>query len=205
MTESLLHLAQYDIERTAGVAFRGGLAHTQDRRHARGGDGGGTAANHIVVFLEDVAAFRMTYDHVADGEKTQHLGGNLAGEGALGLVVHVLRAEHDRRTGQRLRRSRDRNSGWRDHHVAIGGEDRRVAIEFGADGGNERARFDGGQVHLPVSGKQFPAHSVPWSAKSLDAGEFDTLEVLERRAAAGRDMREATRPWHPGDRCRSIA
>ncbi len=50
--------------------------------------------------------------------------------------------------------------GRRDHHFAIFGERRRVAIDLGAESGDKRARFDRHQMHLPVSRDQFLALTI---------------------------------------------
>ncbi|MEY4034803.1 MAG: hypothetical protein RL492_1997, partial [Verrucomicrobiota bacterium] len=51
------------------------------------------AVHEGVVLAEDAAAFAVAEDHVRDVEVAQHGGRDLTGECAVGLVVHVLRAE----------------------------------------------------------------------------------------------------------------
>src|SRR5271156_986977 len=111
----------------------------------------------------------MADNDVADAVRQQHRRRHFAGERALVLVVHVLRAEQNRRSCQRLRHVRDQDVSRRDQDVAILRQRRGVGIEFGANTGNERARLDRHKVHLPVRRDQFFAHVRSFSDQTSSA------------------------------------
>ena len=74
--------------------------------------------NQLVGFMKDMSALGMADYHVSDAVSVEHRGRHFAGERALVLEVHVLRAQQNRRSGQRLCHRRDQNGGRRNQHVA---------------------------------------------------------------------------------------
>ena len=119
----------------------------------------------------------------------QHRRRHFAGERALVLVVHVLRAERDRRSGERLRdrrnqRLRAARPSRRDRARAPRRRDRsRRGCSRSARAPRPACRFI----------FQFPAISFLRMSdfQRLDARQLAAFEIFQRRAAAGRDMGEA--------------
>ena len=116
---------------------------------------------------------------------TQHGRRDLAGEGALRLAVHVLRGEQDARAGDA--------PGATASSAVKGGATSTSRPRHRADAlcqrAGERGRLGARAVHLPVAGEQ--RDCGPWRrqpSRTFDAGQLASLEELERRAAAGRDV-----------------
>ncbi len=118
-----------------------------------------------------------------------HRGGDLPGEGALGLPVEVLDAQEDvgARGGGRARRG-EGDAGGKKATLRSGRGDHRA---------RKRAKKSrapvGPEVHLPVAGddRRGQAHSGPPAVgERRDARQGPALEELERGAAAGGDVRD---------------
>src|SRR5271155_16525 len=101
--EPALELAQDYLERAAAVVFSMGFADAQNRGHPMVQRGEDLLVNQFVGFMKNMAALGMADYHVSDAVSVEHRGRHLAGERALVLEVHVLRAQQNRRARQRLR------------------------------------------------------------------------------------------------------
>ncbi len=91
----------------------------------------------------------MGEDHQLRPRVCQHLGGDLAGEGARGLDVAVLPADLDGRALQRLDHRRDQGRRRTDRHP--------VRTGLAGQGPRHRHRLlqrGGEPVHLPITGDQ---------------------------------------------------
>jgi hypothetical protein len=78
--------------------------------------------------------------------------GNLAGEGAADLGVHVLGAKADSRPVEGLRDRLDRGKRRADHNVDIG-----LAADGTDDFSDQRDCVGARLVHLPITGDEFSA------------------------------------------------
>ena len=91
----------------------------------------------------------MAEDDVRDVEVAQHGSRDLTGEGTVGLVVQVLRAEGEVGTFDGRADRRKGREGRAEDDVDVG-----VDADGGRDGLDELDAFGGGLVHLPVTGDE---------------------------------------------------
>ena len=95
-------LATQDVLGLPRLALGLGLAHAGDHGQARIERRAGTLRDALVGLAEELASLRVADDRAVDPELAQHRRGDLAGERALRLPVHVLRGDRDVRAGQEL-------------------------------------------------------------------------------------------------------
>lgn len=90
LVRNSLELLGDDVDGGAGLPLLEALATAQDDANAAVERGLGLAGNECVVLLQDGAALRVAEDGPCDAAVLELLGGDLTGEGTVGLVVDVL-------------------------------------------------------------------------------------------------------------------
>ena len=107
------------------------------------------AVHERVIFTENTAAFAVANNHVRDVQVAQHGGRDFTGEGAVGLVVQVLRAQSEVRTFDGRSDRREGREGRAKDDIDV-----RVDTDGGRDGLDEFDAFRGGLIHLPVTSNE---------------------------------------------------
>ena len=171
------------------------------------------ACDQLVALAEDVPALRVAQDDVGDAERLEHRGRDLAGERALVLEVHVLRAQRDRRSGQRLRGRRDRQE--RAARSARHDRARAPPLRGSISARSAQiscARLGRRQIHLPVAGKQSLAHrfrAVACASLSFSSALTPGSSIPSRYSRVAPPpveiCAEFRRPRLAGDRRRRVA
>src|SRR5580704_14498500 len=136
-----------DGQRAASLALEAGLANTDDRNEPGAPAGYGLDVDLGIGFAAGMAALRMADDYMAAAGVLQHLGADAAGEGALGLGVAILAAEHDAAARERL--ADRRNQRRRRAHEQVAGVRLRRPL---GDAARQGETVGAQPVHLPVAG-----------------------------------------------------
>ena len=87
--------SSHELDVGAGLADLLGLAAAEHRDDAGGNERLGLLVLVLIRLVEVVAALGVADDAVGAAGALEHVAGRLAGVGALGLPVHVLRTEGD--------------------------------------------------------------------------------------------------------------
>lgn len=95
LVRNSLKLLGDNIDGGAGLPLLEALTAAQDDADAAVERGLGLAGNESVVLLQDGAALRVAEDGPCDAAVLELLGGDLTGEGTVGLVVDVLSGNLD--------------------------------------------------------------------------------------------------------------
>ena len=150
--EALLDLGAKYVVGLARLAFFEEFADTQDHDEARVERRFDLAIDQVVGLAENVSTLGVADDYVSDADVLEHVGTHLAREGALGLKVHVLRADGDVRPRGRLHDRRQIHEGRTDTHFDIG---------TGGVFGHRRDQVTshlGRRVHFPVAENRELSH-----------------------------------------------
>src|SRR3954465_3096635 len=108
----------------------------------------------LVGLAEVLAPLGVTQQHAVHAQVEQHGRGDLAGEGALRRLMHVLGVDPQLRPGGRAHRLGQRRE-WHAHGHLRPIRQPRGQIRY------ERAGLAGGLVHLPVPGHERPPPAPP--------------------------------------------
>ena len=130
-----------------GLALGERFANANNRLEARRERGFGLGVHERVAFLLDGAPLGMAEDHKVHQQLAQHSSGNLAGERAVILLAHILRAEPNARFADGFRNSLQRGERRAEHHIHF-----RLVGEFELEAVHQFRGFGHGLFHLPVSG-----------------------------------------------------
>ena len=147
--ETEFDLTLHHVVRGAGFALGEQLADAEDGLEGSAEGGVDLAVDEGVVFAEDRPTLAVTEDHVADMEVAEHRGRDFAGEGAVGLVVHVLGAHGEVGAFGGGAHRGERGEGRAEDHLDGG-----LDADGGGDGLDEFGAFGGRLVHLPVTGDE---------------------------------------------------
>lgn len=93
LVRNSLELLGDDVNSGAGLPLLEALAAAQNNADAAVERGLGLAGHERVVLVQDGAALRVAEDGPCDAAILELLGGDLTGEGTVGLVVDVLRGD----------------------------------------------------------------------------------------------------------------
>ena len=188
--EGARELPADDVDLLPRLALGELLTDAEDRTEAGFEDARELPADQLVA-LGEVAATLGVADDDPVGEPDQHGRRDLAGVGALQLVVDVLRPDLDVgvRLGERVADRREGDEGRTDH------PDDPVPPRPSRDRPGEVAGVGGGRVHLPIRGDDHVTHRAE-SCQSVVArmcrrpsvglvGHGEPLEALERALDGG--------------------
>ena len=168
-----------------GLALGEGFPHADDGPQVIA-DGGHRLGGHGGIgFVEKLATLRVAEDDVADPELAEHRAGDLAGEGALLGLMHVLGAHGENAVAaEGFGGGGQRGEGRADDHVDVG--DFLDALNDVLD---EVFGVGGGAVHLPVAGNEgAPGNDCLWLA------HWSLREATPGRVLPSRNSSEAPPP-----------
>ena len=135
------------------------LADAEDGGEAPGEDGGDLLADPLVRLAQDVPALGVAAEDVGAPGVLEHGDADLAGEGALGLPVAVLRAEPDWAVLDLVPHVEEVGERRADGDVHLG-QVKEVALDARSEGGGLLEA----PVHLPIADDDGPTHPRPLAA-----------------------------------------
>ncbi|CAN3995747.1 Spore coat protein gerQ, partial [Dysosmobacter welbionis] len=145
--QGALHLKGNPLVGDAGLPLLQALAHADDGVHAGIQHGVDLLVDGGIGLAEILPPLAVAHDDVLHAQVLQHVGGDLAGVGALLLKVHVLGAHGDPQVLERLGGGLNVAGRDTDQGVAPLGPGHDLLQFLG-----EFLRLSGGHVHFPVSG-----------------------------------------------------
>ncbi len=145
--QSGLHLIGDELHGHAQLTLLQALAHADDGVQAGLQGGVDLLVDGEVGLVVVLTALRVADDDVLHAQLLEHLGGNLAGVGAVGLIVAVLSADGDAAVLEQTHSGGNVHVGHAENDLAPLG-----LAQLGLDVLGEGLGLGQGLVHLPVAG-----------------------------------------------------
>src|SRR3954462_1794089 len=160
------------------------LAHADDGVELRLEDGLQLAVHALVRLAEVLAALAVAEDHSVAAQLLEHGRADLAGEGALLLVVAVLGEELDGAAHQRLLHLGERREGRRHRHLDL-------RVQPLPQLPHQGRLLSRGLVHLPIATHELPSRH---DDSNLPRSGYSSRTLMPGRSRPSRYSREAPPP-----------